>query len=165
MSYMDYINDIDLKYLRKNNIGKHMFAECRGTDPEYTRSRLFIQRLDDLDNMIKKEGWWDTFTLANTVLDNGLYLVRILDYRSDKNGNIICEVIPVKIVSFTTWEFFKCLENPLTKVLVMNSGRFIDDYRYTYRGIEPNFKNLVKNVPDLSEINYADIPKNYLNFM
>lgn len=155
------ITKCGLDVLKIKNVGRYMFAECKDfpTD-KYTRSRLFIKRLNDLDDIYYQQGMHDIFTLSDTVLDKGIYIVKILSYRYDKNNNIICETVSITKVSAQSFEIFKSTNSPITKCILKDCNLFIDDISlYYYDGPMLNYYNLVENVPELSESHnlYRDI--------
>lgn len=100
--------------------GKFVVVNAR----EDNTTRLFIQSLYDIENIDRKDGWWNTFTICDEPQKVGMYIAKIIDVRKDKDGYpnfIALPVIPLDIIDicndnsvWTTmkrrnalWGFFK----------------------------------------------------------
>ena len=62
--------------------GRLIIVEAR----EDNATRLFIQSLYDFENMERKTGWWNTFTICDAPQKAGLYIAQIRKVRQDKKG-------------------------------------------------------------------------------
>lgn len=78
--------------LKQCEIGRLVVCDAR----EVNTTRMYIHRLDSLDDVLKKDGWWDTFTISEkTCIETGYYLCRIKDFRIDRNGFLNMVVMPL----------------------------------------------------------------------
>lgn len=100
---------INLNDLKNSEIGKFVLCECR----EENATRLYIHRFDLVDDLFKKDGWWDTFTISNSPCkEKGYYLCEIQNFRLDRNGFLNMMVSPKHYIGIDAdaesdaWDYF-----------------------------------------------------------
>jgi hypothetical protein len=72
--------------------GKYVFCEAK----EDGATRLFLHQLCAYTDVLKKNGWWDTFTISEEPCQKGITLCSISKFTLDKNGFLMMVVVPVK---------------------------------------------------------------------
>lgn len=83
-------NRFEVQELQKE-VGKLIFAEAR----EDGDTRLFLKRLSVVSDVMRKDGWWDMFTVTDTLCRKGVWSCRINKIRLDRNEWLMMEVTPV----------------------------------------------------------------------
>lgn len=166
MSFQDYIShavnqlgqsrtEAKVQWLNQNNRGKYLICEARGDCAE----RLFVRRvMDPYTDLINDRGWYDTFTLSDRPVSQGLWIVEIKYYRIDRNEYLNVRVHPLcKVDSVRFVEAFSLLrgapatwESPAWWLMVSCSGLFAEGYQATLKSRRvPNYKALQTLFPEL----------------
>lgn len=136
-------------------IGKFIFANV----VEDNSTRLFIQSLYDIENIERKNGWWNTFTICNEPQKIGSYIARIDNVRKDKNGYPIFIVTPIILLDMDdicVREDFSvtCIRRYVLRGLFIQSGLFTEYYQnWMARIISYNFESLYKRF-EISKTDY-----------
>jgi hypothetical protein len=104
MSYSEFQKE----ELTKTEVGKFVLCEAKDDKTE----RLFIHRFNELNSIITKDGWWDTFTLSTKPCERGFYLAVIKEFRLDRNNYLNMVVWPVVSLGLeideecVAWDYF-----------------------------------------------------------
>lgn len=95
--------------LKQCEIGRLVVCDVREVDA----TRMYIHRMDSIDDVLKKDGWWDTFTISEKKCDKiGYYLCRIKEFKIDRNGYLNMIVCPIHYLGLTVdmdsdaWNYF-----------------------------------------------------------
>jgi len=95
--------------LKRDEVGNLILCENR----EDTSTRLYIHRMNKIDDIFRKDGWWDTFTISKSACDKkGFYICKIDDFRIDRNGFLNMLVSPKAYlgteidVDSDAWDYF-----------------------------------------------------------
>ena len=142
------------RYAQQN--GK--FIVVNVTDDNSTR--LFIQSLYNLENIERKQGWWNTFTICNDPQKIGTYIARIDNICKDKNGYPIFVATPIisldisDICASDSFVITSMRRNALFGVF-LESGLFTEYHQnWMTRTGSYNFESLYKRF-ELSKIHYS----------
>ena len=93
--------------LNKDETGKFILCESK----EDGATRLFIHRFSSFSDYTTKNGWWDTFTIADKPCKRGYWLCKVNNFRIDRNGYLNAMVTPFKFFSYNAedesvaWDF------------------------------------------------------------
>ena len=149
-----------------HEVGKLLICKSR----EENATRLFIQDVTNLgDNIKKKEGWWNTFTLSNKPINQGLWLCKVVKYKLDRNHflNLIVEPLqPIDYVKYHT--FFETKNGTWNSIafyyMINKSELFLDEYNFPHYSINtPNEEMLFEKFPNLKGLSYKDMGMEMLN--
>ena len=139
--------------MQQEEVGKLIFAEAK----EEGTTRLFIKRLCFVSDIMRKDGWWDMFTVTNVPCRKGIWSCRIDKIRLDKNGFPMMEVTPMNHLGESineesiAWDYFS------------RSGMFSSHYteshykqRFNVGEVEERFYYLWKHLDtDVARKEYA----------
>ena len=102
------------EFTKNFNLGKFIICEARDTT-----GRLYIRTLDIVRDYIRKDGWWNMFTLSTNIIDKeGLWLCQIKRFTVDKKGypmNIVC---PIKYIGTETF-----IRNNMNAMFLLSKSR------------------------------------------
>lgn len=157
-------------WYNEHNKGKKLICESRGVKDDKPGTRMFIRNVtNSFEDSMKREGWWNTFTLCRDKVEKGLYIVEVVRYRLDKSGNLNCEV---KIVKQITDEMYTALfvnssgyRNSATWLMLTASQAFVTEYTFSVDTLKraPNFKELKKRFPVFEGLTEVEIGEKALN--
>lgn len=74
---------MNLETLKTREIGMLILCEAK----EEQTTRLYINQFSRVDNILMKDGWWNTFTISDSPCKEiGYYMCEIKNFRVDRNG-------------------------------------------------------------------------------
>lgn len=132
--------DVEMK---QEEIGKLIFAVAKEDDT----TRLFIKRLCVVSDVMRKEGWWDMFTVSNVPCRKGVWSCRIDNIRLDKNGFPMMEVTPLDYLGESinsdsaAWDYFS-RSSMFSKFYTTNHYKS----RFNVQEVEERFYSLWKHL-------------------
>ena len=114
---------------------------------------------------MRKNGWWDTFTISETPCKKGITLCSIREFTQDKTGYLMLIVVPVKHLGLTideqsaAWDY------------LYRSGNFSSQYmnhshanRWNEEALNEKFADLFKSEKEIF-LNNPIMKKYYLGLM
>lgn len=148
----------DKEKLNETEKGKYIFCEAK----EEGDTRLFIHQLCIATDVMRKNGWWDTFTISETPCKKGITLCSIREFTQDKTGYLMLIVVPVKHLGLTideqsaAWDY------------LYRSGNFSSQYmnhshanRWNEEALNEKFADLFKSEKEIF-LNNPIMKKYYL---
>ena len=117
------------------------------TEPNSTR--LFIRSLYPLEDIKKKEGWWNIFTITDKPVENaGMYIARIDRHTYDKDGHdmlivsIVCPIPAQEVYDlFSSMEWHK---RSIIQDIFLLSGKFSEKAALRQHYMDNNWLALYK---------------------
>ena len=99
-------------------IGKYLIGEVRDDT-----SRVFVNRLTKSTDLVRKNGWWDIFSLAENTpsCGAGTYLFSLVRFTYDKDGNTIAILKEVKHLGDMSRDAMSCMA-------IVNPSKFVRSY-------------------------------------
>lgn len=159
-----------LEWYNHHNIGKKLICTCKGYDPKYSRTRMYIRNVTNImEDAFKKEGWWNIFTLCNDKVDAGLYMCEVIRYYIDRNGYINAEVKVITVVDDVKFHVLFSKDSGTWNssawwLMMVESNAFLKEYDFSARGLihSPNIGELQRVFPQFQDMNPEDIGKKAL---
>ena len=166
MSYNEAVVTWNNCHLR----GKYVICEAR----ENNSTRLFIRDVSDIhtDTILRKNGWWNIFTVTKNPVSKGLWLAEVDKYYLDKNGFINLRV--ETIIPMDDIKYYKLFSldtdgtwNSIAWWLMMVcSNTFLPEYKFDHyqrHNHKPNIDALINHFPELEGKCTEEIGKIMLN--
>ena len=154
---------VDWRNIRNKN--KYVICESR---EGYDNGRMFIRTLtNSFTDYYNKLGWWNTFTISTKVVDYGMWLCSIQNYRLDKKGYINMIVSPIiKVPTLKVHQLFNTFNgtwnSPAIQLMLSGSNKFLSEYNFpVYR--TPNVDEIYKRFPQYANLSYYDMCVNMLH--
>lgn len=142
----------NLEVLNKTEVGKFILCRSKKSEDD-TKTRMFINRFTQFD-FDKKDGWWDTFTIASKPCENpGLYICMIDTFKIDKNGYLMMIVTPKVYLDEVN-------EESIAWKYLIRSGSFTNKYNDAHHIYSSRF-----NVINLHEKYAAELFKEGVPFV